>query len=198
MESSGQHQLQGKETTFQLEHGFIRFVLEEKKPASQNFTGPGKNGEKLRPVFHVHNFNGNKPIFLNPREMMQLAKWLPQIQTLAGRTKLNLDQAAKERADANGVVGNENDDKTVSPPNETAENEKVLERVLYQSATSVIKLTVDTYKGKVYIFLKRFFFPKETPDQLMPCTGGTQFSVDDCPADMLRYAQNCMYLSSAV
>jgi hypothetical protein len=96
MESSGQHQLQGKETTFQLEHGFIRFVLEEKKLASQNFTGPGKNGEKLRPVFHVHNFNGNKPIFLNPREMMQLAKWLPQIQTLAGRTKLNLDQAAKE------------------------------------------------------------------------------------------------------
>ena len=156
---------------FQLEEGFVRFLMEKPRPPRDLAESVGFTKEKMRPVFHLYNLKGDKPIYLNSKEMFKLTKELPHFQKVAAESECFMDGAGK------------------------AEDGKIDQKIIYESKTSVIKLSADVFNKKVYVFLKRYFYPKETPDQLHPCTGGTQFTAGDSPGALLRFAHNCLFFN---
>jgi hypothetical protein len=133
-----------------LENGFVKFVSDP------------------RPTFHLYGLKGAKPIYLNSKEMLQLAKDLPMLKNVAAKANQAL----------------------LSNPNAT--DELLFSKTLYKSATSAITLSVDIYKGKPYIWIKRFWMTEDQPEVLNPCTGGTHFGLSDEGDVILKYVQDCL------
>lgn len=157
---------------FSLENGFIKFVSLPK------------------PVFEVYNLKMDRPIFLYPREMRTLVKDLPELMRVAALAQKELDE----------TEGNETDG-AVKDGEPQPEGRNVFEKVLLKVNSSVVKMTVDVYKGKSYVWLKRFFVPKEDTEGLYPntkgldllaCKGGTMLSENDDCADMNKFIQTCL------
>lgn len=134
-----------------LENGFIRYV------------------DKPRPTFHLYGLKGEKPIYLNSKELIQLARELPKLDVVADEARA-----------------------TVAANPETPDG-MLFSKVLYKSPTSTIKLSVDLYKGKPYIWVRRFFATEADPTDLQPCKGGTYFGSSDKGEDILKFTQQCLF-----
>jgi hypothetical protein len=134
-----------------LENGFIRYV------------------DDPRPTFHLYGLKGAKPIYLNSKEMIQMARDLPMLKDIAEKARQNM----------------------LANPN--SPDELLFTKTLYKSATSAIKLSVDTYKGNPYIWAKRFFITEASPTDLFPCSGGTHFGPSDDGESILKFVQTCLF-----
>ena len=134
-----------------LENGFIRYV------------------DEPRPTFHLYGLKGAKPIYLNSKELIQLARDLPMLQAVASDARSSIAE------------------------HPTKPDEMLFSKTLYKSATSEIKLSVDIYKGKPYIWAKRFYATDENPANVLPCKGGTHFGLSDTGDSILKFVQQCLF-----